>query len=69
MKYLVAVLAVAFGMYVVANSYATTRLFGKMDFAEKYLGIGGTYTAWKLIGIGCIFGALAVLRWPGFFGL
>jgi len=25
--------------------------FGKMGWAEKYFGDGGTYTVWKLIGI------------------
>ncbi|CAN5116679.1 hypothetical protein BH11PAT4_BH11PAT4_7780 [soil metagenome] len=69
MKYLVALVGIAFGMYVVVNSYATARLFGKLDYAEKYLGAGGTYAAWKLIGVFCIFASFAVLRWPSFFGL
>lgn len=69
MKYLVSILAFAFGFYVVIHSYATARLFGQLDWAERYLGVGGTYTAWKLIGLLCIGLGFAVLRWPSFFGL
>jgi hypothetical protein len=69
MKYLVFLLGLAFGIYVIVKSYAVARLFGQMDYAERYLGPGGTYTAWKLIGLLCIFASFAVLRWPEFFGL
>lgn len=27
------------------------RIFGKVGWAEKYFGEGGTYTMWKIIGI------------------
>ncbi len=27
------------------------RTFGKVGWAERYLGEGGTYTMWKIIGI------------------
>jgi hypothetical protein len=27
------------------------HLFGKMGWAEKYLGEGGSYTVWKIIGV------------------
>jgi len=37
------------------------RMIGKMDWAERYLGMGGTYTAWKLIAILLIVGSLVYL--------
>jgi len=40
----------------------TDQFSGKIDFAEKYLGVGiaaGTYTWWKLFGLGlCIISVL-----------
>ena len=37
------------------------RMIGKMDWAENRLGMGGTYTVWKLIAIGLIVGSLVFL--------
>ncbi len=43
-------------------SVQVTNMTGKIDLAEKYLGTGigaGTYTWWKLVGLGlCILSAL-----------
>ncbi|MCX6797221.1 MAG: hypothetical protein NTX98_01960 [Candidatus Doudnabacteria bacterium] len=42
--------------------YITDQITGKIDLAEKYLGTGigaGTYTWWKLFGLGiCILSVL-----------
>jgi len=69
MSYLVAILLVAFGFYVTIHSFAMVRLVGRMDYAEKYLGVGGSYTMWKIIGIGCIIAAFYVVKDPSLFGL
>ena len=37
------------------------RTVGKMDWAERRLGMGGTYTVWKLIAILLIVGSLVYL--------
>lgn len=37
------------------------RMVGKMDWAENRLGMGGTYTVWKLIAVGLIVGSLVYL--------
>jgi hypothetical protein len=37
------------------------RMIGKMSWAERYLGMGGTYTAWKLIAVLLIVGSLVYL--------
>ncbi|MDZ7586116.1 MAG: hypothetical protein U0946_00030 [Patescibacteria group bacterium] len=37
------------------------RMVGKMSWAENRLGMGGTYTVWKLIAIALIVGSLIYL--------
>ena len=37
------------------------RMIGKMDWAENRLGMGGTYTVWKLIEVLMIVGSLVYL--------
>jgi hypothetical protein len=37
------------------------RVVGKMGWAEDRLGMGGTYTVWKLIAVGLIVGSLIYL--------
>jgi len=69
MKYLIALFLVVFGFYVTTHSYPMVRLVGRMDYAEKYLGVGGSYTMWKGIGILCIIAAFYVLKDPSLFGL
>ncbi|HPM27794.1 MAG TPA: hypothetical protein PLX55_01335 [bacterium] len=32
-------------------SLKMARIFGKVGWAEKYFGPGGTYTMWKIIGV------------------
>jgi len=39
------------GIYVIVKSEPMVRLFGHNDLAERYLGNGGSYTFWKLLGI------------------
>jgi uncharacterized membrane protein len=38
------------GFIALTHSFQLTRLFGHNYYAEKYLGTGGTYGAWKLVG-------------------
>ncbi len=39
-------------------NYQLTQLFGYNSLAERYLGQGGTYSMWKLLGLLTIFLAL-----------
>ena len=71
MRFIFAPLLFAFGLFCMKYSVAITDQFsGKIDFAEKYLGTGigaGTYTWWKLFGLGmCI---LSVLWLTGYLKL
>ncbi len=37
------------------------RIFGKNDIAEKYLGLGGTYNMWIIIGMICMLVGLLII--------
>ncbi len=56
MRFIFAPIVLALGVLMMKYSVAITDQFsGKIDFAEKYLGTGigaGTYTWWKLVGLG-----------------
>ncbi len=69
MKYLVAAALIAFGFYVVRHSFDMVKLFGKADWAEKYLGYSGSYAMWKILGILAIITAFYVVKDPEIFGL
>ena len=46
------------GVVMATHDYQLTQLFGHNDLAERYLGGGGTYSMWKLLGVVCIVGGL-----------
>jgi hypothetical protein len=63
MRFFFAPLVFILGLLCMKYSVAITDQFtGKIDFAEKFLGTGigaGTYTFWKLFGLGlCIISVL-----------
>jgi hypothetical protein len=39
------------GIGMLVYAYPIVKICGSMDWAEQKLGPGGTYTAWRLIGI------------------
>jgi len=43
-------LMISSGAVMMRYNFMIVRTFGHMDWAEKYLGVAGSYTAWKLIG-------------------
>ena len=52
---------VAGGIGLVVYAYPIVHTFGHLDWAERYLGTGGSYSAWKLAGILMIIGGFWVL--------
>jgi len=58
MRLLVAVVGLVGGSLLLTHSYQLTHLFGYNSLAERYLGNGGTYSMWKLIGVLSILGSL-----------
>lgn len=61
MKFLVFVAAVIIALLIMKYTEPIVRLVGKNDLAEKYLGMGGTYTMWKLIALLIVI--VALLYW------
>ena len=49
-----ALLAIAAGFYIIIKTDDVGKFTGEIPFAEKYLGIGGTYSFLKLIGLAMI---------------
>lgn len=50
-RWFLLVLAAAISFVSLTYTLQMARTFGKMGWAERYLGEGGTYTVWKIIGI------------------
>lgn len=51
------------GFIVIRYSKWITDNTGRIDIAEQYMGPGGTYTFWKVIGLGLIiFGFVALVN-------
>lgn len=44
-------ISIIVGILVLKYTEAIVRTFGKNVYAEQYLGAGGTYNMWKIIGI------------------
>lgn len=49
------------GTALILYAFPLVKMTGPLDFAEKYLGTGGTYTAWKLLGLILIIASFWVL--------
>lgn len=62
MRFILAPLVFGLGVLLMKYSVQVTNFTGKISLAEKYLGAGigaGTYTWWKLVGLGfCILSVL-----------
>ncbi len=57
-KILVFLICLGIALLILKYTERLVRTIGKMYWAEKYLGPGGTYSAWKLIAVLLIFGSL-----------
>lgn len=51
----------ALGVAMIIYREKVVRIFGKNDYAEKYLGAGGTYNMWSIIGMITMFVGLMIL--------
>lgn len=51
LKILALVGGIVGGVLMMRYSYQLTQIFGYNSLAERYLGSGGTYTMWKLLGV------------------
>jgi len=69
MRYLVFIVLFLAGFLGATRAYAFAHFFGRMAWAERRFGVGGTYVAWRLGGLAAIGLGFAILRFPGYFGL
>ena len=60
-KILIFLLCVGIAILILKYTEPIVRMVGKMSWAENRLGMGGTYTVWKLIAILLIVGSLVYL--------
>jgi hypothetical protein len=47
---------VALGIVILFYVNNLVAIFGRMDWAERRFGPTGTYTAWRLLAVGCMVG-------------
>jgi hypothetical protein len=67
MRLLITLIAMAIGVVIELNTFKIVHTFGHLGWAEQRFGPGGSYFAWRLIGIIIIVGALLTYRYlPGF---
>jgi hypothetical protein len=65
--YSLIVLVVGIGM--LTRAIDVVRLVGKSAWAERKLGVGGTITVVRFIGLALMFASFFLFRYPEMFGL
>jgi len=58
LKILILVVGIGLGTVLIKYNFQLTQLFGHNYYAERYLGDGGTYSMWKLLGTILIIGVV-----------
>lgn len=51
MKYIVGIILIAFGVFMVWRTDLMMRTFGRNGWAEQHLGNGGSWSFYKIIGV------------------
>ena len=65
MRYLVSLIFLAIGLLFVIKTSGVVGVFGRFGWAERHLGGAGTYTFYKLLGIGLIVLSMLILTGIG----
>ena len=60
-KILIFLVCTGLAILILVYTEPLVRMIGKMSWAERYFGMGGTYTVWKLIAVSLIVGSLIYL--------
>lgn len=58
LRILISLASFAVGVIVMTHSFQLVKIVGHTYYAERYLGEGGSYTMWKLIGVALIIGGI-----------
>ncbi len=61
MKYILGILVIFGGIFMVIKTENFVSIFGRNAWAEEHLGNGGTYLFYKLLGIIFIFGSIFLM--------
>jgi hypothetical protein len=56
------------GIALFQYGFQIVKAFGTMPWAERAFGAGGSYTAWKIIGVVVIVGSIVFLRYGSLWG-
>ena len=67
MRIISSLITIIIGVVLIRKTYGLAGFFGTIGFAEKYLGPGGTYTFFKIVG--AIFVVIGALRLFGLGGI
>lgn len=57
-KLIVLIVGFVLGFYVLSHKENIVQLFGKINWAERKLGGGGTYNVWVIVGLLIIIGSV-----------
>lgn len=60
-RFILFLIGFAAGILIIYWREKIVRIFGKNDMAEKYLGMGGTYNMWVLIGMAIMIAGLLIV--------
>ncbi|MFH1425941.1 MAG: hypothetical protein ABIG66_00720 [Candidatus Kerfeldbacteria bacterium] len=66
MKYVIGVIMIAFGVFVIWKTESMIRMMGKISWAEDKFGSGGTWTFWKVVGLALILLAFFIMSGAAF---
>lgn len=58
MQYIIGLIGIVTGLAIIKYRYRIREFTGVIGFAEQYLGSGGTYSFYILLGIATIFGSV-----------
>ena len=61
MRFIDFIVLLVVGIGLIIYAFPIVRTLGQMDWAERFFGTGGTYTAWKAIGLLLILASFWVL--------
>jgi hypothetical protein len=61
MQIVYCILAIIVGFLIEVYTYRIVRTFGHLDWAERHMGPGGSYAAWRIIGVILIMGAFWIM--------
>jgi len=60
-RILITLLMIGLATAILKFTEPIVNMFGRNDLAERYLGVGGTYNMWKIVGVLIVLASFFVL--------